>query len=158
MPIHQNNKKNNTAKVVDVCEGNGTFSQRLRRQAAEAAATKPLAGLTSKNHKKHKSKSYKVSTHFLLQGINRNGECNPVKIDWMENSLMIESKIGYATRGNYMLEYTRLLKEARVWGAQGQSKLSMEAERRAKCLLAGNVDDYRRQTHSEQLFVRTKKF
>ena len=43
---------------------------------------------------------------------------------------------------NYLLEYFSLLKEARTWASQGQTRLSMEAERRAKCLLNGNIRDY----------------
>jgi hypothetical protein len=51
----------------------------------------------------------------------------------------------------YNLKYYELLKDARVWTSCGQYWLSQEAERRAKCLLNGNIEDYQKQTHSHEL-------
>ena len=103
---------------------------------------------------KSKSKPY-VPTPFLLKGISWEGKTKHVKIPGAPPK--IDSKIGSANNEN-MLRYFQLLKEARVWGSQGQSRLSMEAERRAKCLLQGNVSDYEKVVNSERLFIKTKKF
>tara|TARA_B100000686_G_C16590525_1_gene863080 strand:+ start:328 stop:561 length:234 start_codon:yes stop_codon:yes gene_type:complete len=51
----------------------------------------------------------------------------------------------------YLRKYNELLKEIRVWNSCGQYWLSQEAERRAKCLLNGNIEDYQKQTHSHEL-------
>ena len=88
-------------------------------------------------------------TPFVMQGIS----FGQTKI----GTVTLEGKIGTADN-NYLLEYFSLLKEARTWASQGQTRLSMEAERRAKCLLNGNVNEYKKQIHSEHLFVRTNKF
>ena len=103
---------------------------------------------------KSKSKPY-VPTPFLLKGISWEGKTKHVKIPGAPPK--IDSKIGSANN-EHMLRYFQLLKEARVWGAQGQTRLSMEAERRANCLLIGNVSDYENVVHSERLFIKTNKF
>jgi len=59
---------------------------------------------------------------------------------------------------SFNVEFARLSKEARVWGAQGQIKLSREALRRSKALLNGNVNEYRRTIPSESLFIQTNRF
>ena len=108
-----------------------------------------------KGHGKGKSKPYVIPTPFLLKGISWEGKTKHVKIPGAPPK--IDSKIGSANN-EHMLRYFQLLKEARVWGAQGQSRLSMEAERRAKCLLQGNVSDYENVVNSERLFIKTNKF
>ena len=72
--------------------------------------------------------------------------------------LTIQVKIGEAKAGNYLRDYHELLKEAKTWSGKGQTKLAREAERRANCLLTGNLDGYQQQVHSEHLFTPTKKF
>jgi hypothetical protein len=59
---------------------------------------------------------------------------------------------------SFNVEFARLSKESRVWGAQGQMKLSREALRRSKALLNGNVNEYRRTINSESLFIPTNRF
>jgi len=51
----------------------------------------------------------------------------------------------------YHLKYNELLKEARVWNSEAQYWLSLEATRRAKCLLNGDVDGYKQRKHSHEL-------
>ena len=51
----------------------------------------------------------------------------------------------------YNHKYHELLREALIWNNSGQYWLSQEAERRAKCLLNGNIEDYKKQTHSHEL-------
>ncbi len=51
----------------------------------------------------------------------------------------------------YNLKYSELQKEIRIWNNSGQYWLAKEADRRAKCLLNGNIDDYNKQTHSHDL-------
>ena len=51
----------------------------------------------------------------------------------------------------YLRKYNELLKEIRIWNSCGQYWLSQEAERRAKCLLNGNIEDYQKHTHSHEL-------
>ena len=51
----------------------------------------------------------------------------------------------------YLRKYNELLKEIRIWNSCGQYWLSQEAERRAKCLLNGNIEDYQKQKHSHEL-------
>ena len=58
----------------------------------------------------------------------------------------------------YHLIYMRLLKEARTWNGSGQYWLGSECSRRASCLLRGDVDGYKTETQSEDLFFPTKKF
>ena len=72
--------------------------------------------------------------------------------------LTMEGKIGIARDGNYLREYHELLKVARTWDGRGQTKLAREAERRANCLLTGNIEGYHKQVHSEYLFTPTNKF
>ena len=52
----------------------------------------------------------------------------------------------------YNIKYYELLKESRYWNNSGQYWLGQEAERRAKCLLNGNIEDYLKQTHSHVLY------
>ena len=52
----------------------------------------------------------------------------------------------------YNLKYNELQKEINIWVSSGQYWLAQEAERRAKCLLNGNIDDYEKQTHSDELY------
>jgi len=108
-----------------------------------------------KGRGKGKSKPYVIPTPFLLKGISWEGKTKHIKIPGAPPK--IDSKIGSANN-EHMLRYFQLLKEARVWGAQGQSRLSMEAERRANCLLKGNVSDYENVVHSERIFIKTNKF
>jgi len=86
------------------------------------------------------------STHLLTKGLD-------FKLESLD-----EGRIGLGSRGNYLRQYHELLKEARTWSSQGQVKLAREAERRAQCLLTGNLDGYQQQVHSELLFTPTKKF
>lgn len=51
----------------------------------------------------------------------------------------------------YNLKYYELLREARIWNNSGQYWLAQEADRRSKCLLNGNIQDYEKQTHSHEL-------
>ena len=51
----------------------------------------------------------------------------------------------------YHLKYNELLKEARIWNNSGQYWLGKEANRRANCLLQGNIDGYKEVTHSHEL-------
>lgn len=69
-----------------------------------------------------------------------------------------EGRIGVTSGDNYLREYHELLKIARTWDGRGQTKLAREAERRAQCLLVGNLDGYQKQVHSEHLFTPTNKF
>ena len=108
-----------------------------------------------KGRGKGKSKPYVIPTPFLLKGISWEGKTKHIKIPGAPPK--IDSKIGSANN-EHMLRYFQLLKEARVWGAQGQSRLSMEAERRANCLLKGNVSDYENVVNSERIFIKTNKF
>ena len=86
------------------------------------------------------------STHLLTKGID-------FKLESLD-----EGRIGMGSRDNYLRQYHELQKEARVWYAQSQVKLAREAERRAQCLLTGNLDGYQKQVHSEHLFTPTWKF
>ncbi len=52
----------------------------------------------------------------------------------------------------YNLKYNELLKEARVWNNSSQYWLGLEATRRAKCLLNGDVDGYKQVKHSHELY------
>ena len=51
----------------------------------------------------------------------------------------------------YHLKYYELKKEFTLWNNSGQYWLAKEADRRAKCLLNGNIDDYYKQVHSHEL-------
>ena len=86
------------------------------------------------------------SAHLLTKGID-------FKIGSLE-----EGRIGWAARDNYLREYHELLKIARTWDGRGQTKLAREAERRAQCLLTGNLEGYQKQVQSEHLFTPTNKF
>ena len=57
----------------------------------------------------------------------------------------------------YIIIYYTLLKEARVWNSIGQYWLGRTSEIRAKYLLEGNVDEYKKIPRSESLFRKTKK-
>jgi hypothetical protein len=59
----------------------------------------------------------------------------------------------------YTIKYNELLKEARIWNSTSQYFLGCEAERRAKCLLNGNIKGYEQRKHSEELFfIKNKHF
>ena len=90
------------------------------------------------------------SDHLLTEGI----DFKKTKI----GDLTMQGKIGEAQEGNYLREYHELLKESKTWYGQGQVKLAREADRRAQCLLTGNLDGYQKQVHSEHLFTPTNKF
>ena len=92
---------------------------------------------------------------FIQKGIDWDGNTKFIKIK--DGPHKIDSKIGIADNDN-MIKYYELLKEASSWYGQGQVKLAREAERRAQCLLTGNLDGYQKQVHSEHLFTPTKKF
>ena len=86
------------------------------------------------------------SDHLLTKGID-------FKIESRD-----EGRIGWASRDNYLRQYFELQKESSTWYGQGQVKLAREAERRANCLLTGNLAGYQKQVHSEHLFTPTNKF
>ena len=85
-------------------------------------------------------------THFLLKGIDFKGNSND------------DTKIGLAPNDNKIIDYFRLQREANTWRGKNQVKLARECERRANALLNGNMNEYNRQVHSEELFNYTKKF
>jgi hypothetical protein len=58
----------------------------------------------------------------------------------------------------YFITYHELCKEATVWNNSGQYWLGKEAERRAKCLLNGDVNGYMQHKKQEELFIKTRKF
>jgi hypothetical protein len=90
------------------------------------------------------------STHLLTKNL----DFKKSKV----GDVTMQGKIGEAHEGNYLRQYHELQKEARVWYSQSQVKLAREAERRAHCLLTGNLDGYQKQVHSEHLFTPTWKF
>jgi hypothetical protein len=92
---------------------------------------------------------------FIQKGINWDGNTKFIKVK--DGPRKIDSKIGIADN-DYMVKYYGLLKEASSWSSQGQVKLAREAERRAHCLLTGNLGGYQKQVHSEHLFTPTRKF
>ena len=51
----------------------------------------------------------------------------------------------------YHAKYYELLKEARVWNNTAQYWLGREADRRAACLLKGDVEGYKLARHSDEL-------
>ena len=57
----------------------------------------------------------------------------------------------------YNLLYLQLLKEARIWNAMSQYWLGSEANRRANCLLKGDIDGYKQVKHSNELYFRNYK-
>ena len=103
--------------------------------------------MSSKNRNRARNNN---SSHLLTKNI----DFNQTKI----GDFTMEGKIGVAREGNYLREYHELLKTARTWYGRGQVKLAREAERRANCLLTGNLADYQKQVHSEHLFTPTNKF
>ena len=58
----------------------------------------------------------------------------------------------------YLLLYNELLKNESYWRGSGQYFMAQECQRRAKCLLDGNIEGYKQVVHSEKLFFPTKKF
>ena len=58
----------------------------------------------------------------------------------------------------YNIQYHRLIKEATVWNNMGQYWLGCDAQRRADALLNGNIAEYEKVKHSNELFYKTKKF
>ena len=58
----------------------------------------------------------------------------------------------------YFIKYHELCKEVRVWNNSGQYWLGKDAERRAQCLLNGDVSGYMQRKKPEDLFFKTKKF
>ena len=106
----------------------------------------------SNNHNNRKRTNNRTnnSPHLLTKNL----DFKQTKI----GDITLHGKIGEAHEGNYLRQYHELLKEARVWSSKGQVKLAREAERRAHCLLTGNLDGYQKQVHSENLFTPTNKF
>ena len=103
------------------------------------------------NRNRNRSRNYNNnSTHLLTKNL----DFKQTKI----GDLTMQGKIGEAKEGNYLREYHELLKIARTWDGRGQTKLAREAERRAQCLLTGNLEGYQKQVHSEHLFTPTNKF
>ena len=100
----------------------------------------------SYNNRNNNRKRTNNSPHLLTKGID-------FKLDSND-----EGRIGVCSRENYLREYHELLKVARTWDGRGQTKLAREAERRANCLLTGNIEGYHKQVHSEYLFTPTNKF
>jgi hypothetical protein len=62
------------------------------------------------------------------------------------------------TSSYYTIKYHEVLKEARIWNSTGQYFLGQEAERRAKCLLIGNINGYEQRKHSEHLFYKKQVY
>ena len=62
------------------------------------------------------------------------------------------------TNSEYLRLYNELQKEMRTWNGMGQYWLAKEAERRSNALLQGNLVEYMKKTHSNELFHKTKKF
>ena len=52
----------------------------------------------------------------------------------------------------YHLEYNRLLKEYKIWNSCGQYWMALEMKRRSDCLLKGDLEGYKLQKHSHELF------
>ena len=52
----------------------------------------------------------------------------------------------------YHIKYYELRKEARVWNNTGQYWLGQEANRRAACLLNGDIEGYKLVRHSDELY------
>ena len=105
--------------------------------------------MSSKN--RNRTRNYNNNSSHLLT---KNIDFNQTKV----GDLTMEGKIGVAREGNYLREYHELLKIARTWDGRGQTKLAREAERRAQCLLVGNLEGYQKEVHSEHLFTPTNKF
>ena len=57
----------------------------------------------------------------------------------------------------YLILYNELLKTERYWRNNGQYFMAKECERRAKCLLNENIEDYNKITHTEDLYCPTRK-
>ena len=58
----------------------------------------------------------------------------------------------------YMIHYTTLQKEYNVWANSSQYWLARDTERRMTALMNGNIDEFEKVSHSEQLFMKTRKF
>ena len=52
----------------------------------------------------------------------------------------------------YHIKYYELLKEARVWNNTAQYWLGQETNRRAACLLNGDIEGYKLVRHSDELY------
>lgn len=52
----------------------------------------------------------------------------------------------------YHLEYNHLLKESKMWNSCGQYWMGQEMKRRSDCLLKGDLEGYKLQRHSHELF------
>ena len=63
----------------------------------------------------------------------------------------------FETNPEYVILYQELLKNENYWRNSGQYFMARECERRAKCLLNENIDDYNKVTHTEDLYCPTKK-
>ena len=57
----------------------------------------------------------------------------------------------------YLVKYLDMIKQEEYWRNSGQYFMARECERRAKCLLNENIDDYKKVTHTEDLYCPTKK-
>ena len=54
----------------------------------------------------------------------------------------------------YHLKYYELIRDARIWNSIGQYWLGKECERRANCLLNGNIEGYKEVKHTEALYFK----
>jgi hypothetical protein len=63
----------------------------------------------------------------------------------------------FETNPEYVILYQELLKNENYWRNSGQYFMARECGRRAKCLLNENIDDYKKVTHTEDLYCPTKK-
>ena len=63
----------------------------------------------------------------------------------------------FETDVKYFILYNELLKTERYWRNSGQYFMAQECEKRAKCLLNENIDDYKKVTHTEHLYCPTRK-
>ena len=105
--------------------------------------------MTDNNNRRKKRNNQYRQLPFLMEGINFNKT--------KTGSTTIQGKIGIANNNN-LHEYYRLIKEADRWGGMGQTRLEREANRRANCLLVGNIPEYKKSVNSEILFMKTNKF
>jgi len=63
----------------------------------------------------------------------------------------------FETNPEYLILYNGLLKDETYWRNSGQYFMAQECDRRAKCLLNENIDDYDKVTHTEHLYCPTRK-
>ena len=101
------------------------------------------------------SVKYTTRVSPLLKHVNFSGATNK-KVSGPNQEKQIEGKIGIDTPpgGSLIIPYYQLLKDSKKWYACGQVKMGMEYERRAKALLNGNFEEYKKVVHSEYLYSK----